>query len=299
MKWTWDIDPILIHFTRTFGIRYYGLIFSLVFIGGFFLFRWQILRAGGSEDDAYDILLPGVVGTIVGARLGHVFFYQWDRVISDPLWLLEIWKGGLASHGALLGLILAILYYARRHRQSYLECLDRFSFSAALGATMIRIGNFLNSEIVGRVTGQDWGVRFPRFDGLPGKMSPLRHPSQLYEACLGMIVIAVLYFVDRKAGREHRPRGLLAGTFLAVYFTGRFLVEFFKEYHTLPTSSPLTMGQFLSLPAIAAGLILIRLSLTRGVSATWNLPQPAPEAKSARGGKSRKGGSKSSKKKKR
>ena len=133
MTLTWDLDPILIHITQTYGIRYYGLLFSLVFVGGFLLFRWQIMRAGGMDDDAYAIIIPGALGTVIGARLGHVFFYAFDRLLEDPLWLFRIWEGGLASHGAVIGLALALVYYCRRLGQSYLECVDRFVFSAAPG----------------------------------------------------------------------------------------------------------------------------------------------------------------------
>lgn len=271
MQFTWNVDPILFHFGPNFGLRYYGLLFSCVFVGGFFLFRWQVRRAGGSEDDAYGILLPGALGTIIGARLGHVFFYEFDHFLADPLWALQIWQGGLASHGALIGLLAAIYYYARKNKQSYIECMDRFSFSAALGATLVRIGNFFNSEIVGRVTNGDWGVRFPLWDGA---QAPLRHPSQLYEAALGLLVMLVLYFGDLGFGKEKRPRGALAALFLIVYFSGRFIVEYFKEYQVMSSGFPLTMGQILSIPAVAGGACLLYYSLKKGTASHWNLPEP-------------------------
>ena len=283
MAYTWDVDPVLIPFWGSIGLRYYGLIFSLVFVLGFLLFRWQVVRAGGSEDDVYGIIIPGALGAVVGARLGHVLFYNLDRALTDPLWVFKTWTGGLASHGAFLGLVLALLYYARRRRQSYLECLDRFTFSATTAAILVRIGNFINSEIVGRVTDGAWGVRFPRFDGYPAESAPLRHPSQLYEAGLGLVVMAVLFIVDRRLGGEKRPRGVLAGTFLAVYFTGRFLVEFVKERQVLSYSSPLSMGQYLSLPVIIFGLWLLYHSLRHPVPAHWNaaptaVPKGGPKA---------------------
>ncbi|MFH1137972.1 MAG: prolipoprotein diacylglyceryl transferase [Pseudomonadota bacterium] len=278
MQFTWNVDPVLVHFWGDVGIRYYGLVFSLVFIGGFFLFRWQVTRAGGPEDDAYAVILPGALAVIIGARLGHVIFYNLDRALADPWWVFQVWKGGLASHGATIGLLLGLGYYAWRQKQSYLEVLDRFTFSSALGATLVRVGNFFNSEIVGRLTDQTWGVRFPRFDGVP---APLRHPSQIYEALMGVAVLGVLFLVDRWSGREKRPRGVLAATFLTVYFMGRFCVEFFKEYQTLPSSSPLTMGQYLSIPAVIGGLGLLVYSLVRNQPAGWNARTSAPAPKTS------------------
>ncbi len=271
MQFTWDIDPVILPLWGGFGFRYYGLLFSLVFVIGFFFFRWQVRRAGGSEDDAYDVVLPIALGTIIGARLGHVFFYNAPLAIRDPLWIFQFWKGGLASHGAFIGILIAIWYYAHKHRQSYLEVLDRCTFSVATGAILVRIGNLFNSEIVGRVTGGDWGVRFPRFDMLPPAHCPLRHPSQLYEAFMGLAVMGLLLWADRHYGKEKRPRGVLTGVFIGGYFTGRFLVEFFKEYHVLPTAIPLTMGQFLSIPAAILGYTILRISLQRGQPAHWNV----------------------------
>ncbi|MEW6262300.1 MAG: prolipoprotein diacylglyceryl transferase [Thermodesulfobacteriota bacterium] len=286
MQFTWNVDPVLIHLGGGLGLRYYGLIFSLVFLGGFFLFRWQVLRAGGGEDDAYGVILPGALGAVIGARLGHCLFYELEHTLADPLWVLKIWQGGLASHGAVLGLFLALWWYARQRRQSLLECLDRFMFSTALGATLVRIGNFFNSEIVGLKTGGSWGVRFPRWDGLPAELAPLRHPSQLYEAALGLISLGVLFWADRRFGREERPRGLLFGLGLTVYFTGRFLVEFVKEHQVLPSDFPLDMGHLLSIPAAAAGVAVLVWSWKRRVPAGWN-PTGAPDVPTSRAAKPR------------
>ena len=271
MTFTWNLDPIIVHFSESYGLRYYGLLFSAALVLGYYLFLWQVRRAGGSEEDAYDLVLPAVLGVVIGARLGHVFFYQWDRFVQDPLWIFQIWQGGLASHGALLGVLTGLWIYARRKKQSYLECLDRLSPSAAAGTILIRIGNWFNSEIVGRLTDQTWGVRFPLFDGAA---APLRHPSQLYEAFMGAVVLFLVLAADRKFGREKRPRGLLFATFLAAYFTGRFLVEFFKERHLLPYSVPLSMGQILSVPAALFGYWLLYRCLKHPRPASWRVDPP-------------------------
>ncbi len=270
----WNVPPILfkypdwLSFLPGDGIRYYSLLYVCVFLGGFKLLDWQIKRAGGSEEDASDFVLYGVIAVLGGARLGHVFFYDFEKFKEDPTWLFRIWEGGLASHGGMIGLLVAMWLFTKFRRQSFIEGCDRFAFSAALGTILIRIGNFMNSEIVGRVTDQSWGVRFIRHDGPEG---PLRHPSQLYEVALGLIVMAALFIADRVAGKEKRPRGLLISLFFALYFLGRFFVEYFKEYQTLETSSTFTMGQILSIIPAAAGFFGLYVSLQKKIPAHWRV----------------------------
>lgn len=253
--------------TAPFELRYYSVLFMGVFLGGYALLNWQIRRGGGDERDSSDFIVYGVLGVLVGARLGHVLFYDLDHALRDPMWVFEIWTGGLASHGATIGLIVAMWVYTKRRDIPFIEGADRFSFSAALGATLVRVGNFLNSEIVGRPTDQTWGVKFPRFHEGP---LVYRHPSQLYEVALGLLVLGVLYVVDRAAGKEKRPRGLLIATFFAVYFTGRFFVEYFKAYQTLdPETSMFTMGQYLSMPAAALGYFGVWWSLKQRIPVGW------------------------------
>jgi prolipoprotein diacylglyceryl transferase len=273
-KITWDVDPVLFYYPDWLsfmpggGLRIYSLLFVGVFLGGFRLLDWQIRRAGGPEEDASDFVLYGVIAVLAGSRIGHVFFYEFDHFLRDPMWIFMIHKGGLASHGATLGLIVGMWLFCRHKRQSFIEGCDRFSFSAALGATLVRLGNLFNSEIVGRKTDQTWGVYFPRYDR--GALQPIyRHPSQLYEVALGLLVMAILYVVDRKLGKEKRPRGALIATFFATYFTGRFFVEYFKEYQTLSPDFPFTMGQCLSVVPAAAGYYGIYLSLKKKVPAHW------------------------------
>jgi phosphatidylglycerol:prolipoprotein diacylglycerol transferase len=281
---TWDIDPVLVHFPSWLswlpidGLRYYSLLYVGVFLGGYKLLDGQIRRAGGDAEDAHDFVLYGVIAVLAGARIGHVFFYEWERFAADPLWLFRIHEGGLASHGATIGLLLAMWLFTWRRRQSFIEGCDRFAFSAALGAILVRIGNFFNSEIVGRVTGGDWGVRFPRYDRIPNP--PLRHPSQLYEVLLGLIVMGALIVTDRALGKEKRPRGVMISLFMALYFSGRFLVEFFKEYQPGEAHVGLTTGQWLSLIPAAAGFLGLFISLRRRVPAGWNVsPPPTPGGK--------------------
>lgn len=266
-KFTWNLDPALFRIFGRFEIRYYSLIFVVVFLGGYALFNWQVKRGGGDEEEAGDFFVYGVLGVLIGARLGHVIFYDYEKALSDPLWILQIWTGGLASHGAVLGLIIAMYLYTKRRALPFLEGADRFSFSAALGATLVRLGNFLNSEIVGRATpDQSWGIRFPRFDQRPD--GPFRYPTQFYEIALGLLVLGVLFAADRAMGKERRPRGAMISIFFVVYFAGRFVVEFWKDPQGLE-SSPLTMGQYLSIPGFLIGLYGLYWSFARKIPTVW------------------------------
>ena len=254
----WNLDPVAFTIPwLNLPVRYYGLIFSTVLIGGFFLLRWQILRGKGTEEEAMSFVFPGVLGVVLGSRLGHVFFYNFDKVVADPMWVFRIWEGGLASHGAAVGLLLAMWYHSRVWKRPFLDLADRFSFSVALGATLVRLGNFLNSEIVGKITDSSLGVRFPLYDQLPAELIPARYPSQLVEFTMGLLIMGTLLWVDKRFGKEKRPRGLLSATFIILYFTGRFLVEFIKERHGDIDVLLLSRGQILSIPCVVVGLWLL------------------------------------------
>jgi phosphatidylglycerol---prolipoprotein diacylglyceryl transferase len=266
-SFTWDIDPVLFKL-GPLAIRYYSLLFVGVFLGGYAFLKWQIVRGGGDEEDAGDFIVYGVIGVLVGSRLGHVIFYDLDKALKDPFWVLQIWEGGLASHGAVIGLILAMWLFTKRRGIPFLEGSDRFAFSAALGATLVRVGNFFNSEIVGRVTDQSWGVKFPRYDRVADP--PFRHPSQLYEVALGLFILGALYLFDKRLGKEERPRGALISLFFLLYFPGRFLIEFVKEFQTkIDETTPLTMGQYLSIPGALLGLYGLWWSFNRRLPAGW------------------------------
>ncbi len=255
------------------GIRYYSLLFVGVFLGGYALLNWQIRRGGGPEEAAGDFIVYGVLGVLLGARLGHVLFYDLDKALDDPAWVLKIWTGGLASHGAVIGLITAMYLFTKRRGVPFLEGADRFAFSAALGATLVRVGNFFNSEIVGRkVADQSWGVRFPRFDTTES-IVPLRYPTQLFEIFIGLFVMLCLYVGDRALGKEKRPRGALISIFFVVYFAGRFVVEFFKEFQAEQDyTSALTMGQWLSIPGFLLGVFGLAWALKNRVPVGWHEP---------------------------
>jgi prolipoprotein diacylglyceryl transferase len=267
-KFTWNIDPALLHI-GSYELRYYSLIFVAVFLGGHALLRWQIMRGGGQDEDASDFFVYGVLAVLIGARLGHVVFYDYEKALSDPIWVLKIWTGGLSSHGAVIGLLVAMYLFTKRRGISYVEGMDRFVFAAALGATLVRIGNFFNSEIVGKVTNQSWGVSFPRYDQKLD--APYRHPSQLYEVALGLFVLGALYVADRAMGKEKRPRGFMVSVFFILYFGGRFFIEYFKELQveSIEKVTGFTMGQMLSAPCFLLGVAGLIMSLVKRVPVGW------------------------------
>jgi prolipoprotein diacylglyceryl transferase len=300
---TWTVDPVLFHlpdFLGGRGIRYYGVLYAIALMGAFYIFQRQMLRGGHKKEVSDRFLTIGVVAVIVGARLGHCLFYgtksnRW-YYYENPIEILYFWEGGLASHGTAVALLLWMWIFAKRESMPFREVVDRVSMGIAWGAACIRLGNFMNSEIVGRVTDASVGVKFPLHHGDRGLVKactqvcervssdvctfigdrcmdvtavPWRHASQLYEVAMGLGMFIVLWITDRAFGGEKRPLGLLGSMFLAIYFTGRFLVEYVKEYQTLPDG--LTMGQWLSIPLVTIGLIgIVRALQKREVT-----PRPA------------------------
>ncbi len=250
-----NLDPAIFHI-GPFQLRYYSVIFAATLLIGYFVWKRQMLRGGYRLETAQAFLMYGFLAVVIGARLGHVLFYDPVYYFHHPLQILELWHGGLASHGATIGLIFALWLFARRHHVPLLDIMDRLAMSVAIGAAMVRLGNFFNSEIVGRATDVPWGVRFMYYDN----GAVLRHPSQLYEFVMGLIILLLLWLADRKAGKENRPVGMMSGLFLTTYFLGRFFVEFFKEYQALAAGG-LTMGQYLSIPPFLAGVALLWWSL--------------------------------------
>ena len=270
----WDFDPKLIEI-GSFQVRWYGVLFASMLMIAFNVWRWQTLRSGRTEAAAEQFLTLGVIAVIGGSRLGHVLFYAPEHYLKNPLDILKVWEGGLASHGATIALLFALWYWGRKHTMTFVEVLDRFSFSACIGVIFVRVGNFTNSEIVGRITDPDhapFAIKFVRnsFDRELFKADPVgftqipwRHPAQHYEAVIGLVVLGVLWQVDRKFG-EGRRRGLLASIFLLGYFGGRCVSEAFKEFEGFGTAAlGFTTGQALSLPFALAGLVGLALTLGR------------------------------------
>jgi phosphatidylglycerol:prolipoprotein diacylglycerol transferase len=247
----WKVRPELFHLGPV-TVRWYGLFFALLFLAGYFIVRWRF-RVEKQDLASLDALcIYMVAGTIIGARLGHCLLYDPGYFLCHPVEILEVWKGGLASHGGAAGVLVAVGLYSRRHPdQPCLWLLDRIVVPAALGGACIRVGNLFNSEILGTPTHLPWGVIFANVDSVP------RHPAQLYESVAYLLVFLGFLWVYRR-WRERTPRGLLLGLFLVSVFTFRFLIEFIKERQaSYEQNLPLSVGQWLSLPFVAGGLLLL------------------------------------------
>ncbi len=245
------IDPILIS-TGGFEIRWYGLFLGV----GVGLALWLAMRLfkdrGLKPEEALNIGIWLTLGGLLGARIGHIVFYNLEYFLSNPIEILMIQHGGLSSHGMALGLIITFSIFVWVKKTDWRRLIEILVIPIPLVAGFIRIGNFFNSEIVGRATDLPWAVQFPLFE-----LDPIgRHPSQLYEALIAFVIFGILIWLHRRSknGNPLRlPLGneeslFLTHTFILLYFSTRFLVEFVKEYHTLEAG--LTMGQWLSLPFI-------------------------------------------------
>jgi phosphatidylglycerol---prolipoprotein diacylglyceryl transferase len=246
-----DMDPAVL-VLGPIEIRWYGLFFALGFFLGFLIMA-QFYRSEQRQlENLSELCLYLMLGTIIGARLGHVFFYQPDYFLSHPWEIPMIWHGGLASHGGFVGVLIALYLYLKRHRDmTFLELADRLAIPCLLAAALIRVGNFFNSEIIGIPSNLPWAVVFARVDNIP------RHPAMLYEATAYFLVFCALYVAYWKTKIIQFP-GRVFGTTLATCFLARFLIEFVKE-NQVPFESrlPLNMGQVLSIPFILAGIYLI------------------------------------------
>ncbi len=247
----WNLDPELFAL-GPFHIRIYGLLFSLAFLGSFFVMVWIFRREKKSEDDLNRLFLYIFIGVVAGARLGHCLFYSPEYYLSNPIEILKVWEGGLASHGAAVGILTALMFYVKRTPgMTFLGISDRVSVVIPLSAMFVRLGNFANSEILGTPTDVPWSVIFLREDAIP------RHPVQLYEA-ISYLVLFVVMLLIYKSGSVQRISGRLTGIMLSGLFTTRFILEFFKEGQAVHDASlPITTGQILSIPLVLFGLYLI------------------------------------------
>jgi prolipoprotein diacylglyceryl transferase len=264
----WNVRPELFQL-GPFAVRWYGLLFALLFWIGYGIVQWQFRVEGKDEQSLGSLLAHLVTGTIIGARLGHCLFYEPGYYLSHPLEILKIWEGGLASHGGAAGVLLALYLYTRKHPdQPFLWLLDRIAVPAALAAALIRLGNLFNSEILGLPTNVPWAVVFARVDPTP------RHAVQVYESISYAIIFIVLVWLYRK-GRAHTPRGLLLGVLLITVFAARFVLEFFKERQTeYGANLALSVGQWLSIPFMVAGAVLLWRALARKTPRSSSGGQP-------------------------
>lgn len=258
-----QFDPIAVSL-GPLAVRWYGL----MYLAAFAQFWWlgkrrietqaQVARAGWTVARLDDLLFYGVLGVIVGGRLGEVLFYQPGYYFSHPLDIVAVWKGGMSFHGGFLGVLAAMALYARKSGQRWLEITDFIAPLVPLGLATGRLGNFINGELWGRVCDPSlpWAMVFPQVDMLP------RHPSQLYQAGLEGVLLFVLLWLF---ARVERPRGAVSGAFLIGYGTLRFIAEYFRtpDDGIFGLSEVISMGQWLSLPMILVGVAMLAGSKRR------------------------------------
>lgn len=254
----WNPDPVLFELAVfdlfTLKLRWYGLLFVSGFLIGFYIMQWMYRREGKDVKQLDRLLYYMFAGAVIGARLGHCIFYEpeyYFASLANMLEILYVWKGGLASHGGTVGMIIAVYLFQRHIQDSFLYITDRLSIPISLGAMSIRLGNFFNSEILGIPTDSSFGIIFSRIDNVP------HHPAQLYEAAAYLFTFLLLFYIYKAKARQ-LGEGFLTGTMFVSIFSLRFLIEFIKEEQaTYITNLPLNVGHLLSIPFIILGIILL------------------------------------------
>jgi phosphatidylglycerol:prolipoprotein diacylglycerol transferase len=264
----WNVNPEIIN---VFGIsiRYYGLLFVTGLIICMYILGWIFRRENIPKELLEKLTIFGVTGIFVGARLGHCLFYEPSYYFVHPLEMILpitfrpdggikfIGYQGLASHGGALGLLIALYFYSRKTKSSMIYTIDLIAVVAALACGFIRLGNLMNSEIIGIPTKKAWGVIFERVDNIP------RHPAQLYEAISYFIIFTIMMILYKKL-RARPKNGFFFGLVLVLCFTARFIIEFIKENQVgFENGMTFNMGQLLSLPYIAAGIGFIIYALMK------------------------------------
>ena len=283
---TWEADPRLIDSFIT--VRWYGLMFAIGFLIGYKIEERIFKHEGAPEKWLGTLLLWVMAGTVIGARLGHVFFYEWDVYSQDPIRILYIWEGGLASHGGTIGVIIGVLCFSWiTAKRSPLWTFDRLVIPIALVGALIRIGNLMNHEIYGHPTDAPWAFRFITninawMHGADPIFSQPSHPTQLYEAAWYLALFGLLMWMYWTRNAEGRP-GLIFGVFLTLLFAGRFAIEYLKNNQVgfednMVQTWGMNMGQALSIPFILIGLFFIVRALMRP-TVPLSFPNKFPDEK--------------------
>ena len=257
-----QFDPIIIEL-GPLVLRWYGLMYVLAFAAFYLLGLKRAGAAGFTKDHVSDMVFFGVAGVVLGGRIGFVFFYGFDRFLDDPLWLVRIWEGGMSFHGGLLGAVAAMALLARKMGRGFVEVMDFIAPLVPLGLGFGRLGNFINTELPGRVTDSAFGVHFPcsvvrEFSATCfGEYEPmLRHVSSLYQAFSEGLVLFVIVWIY---SARPRPAASVSGVFLVAYGCLRFTTEFFRQpdaHLGFIAFDSISMGQLLSLPMVILGLFL-------------------------------------------
>lgn len=254
----WDVDPAMFSING-FEVRYYGLMWVIALLLGERIMTHFASREGFSPKVIETGFIWIVLGAILGARIGHCLFYEFDYYIQNPIAMLtEIRNGGMASHGAAIGMLLGMWITSRKHKMPYIWWLDRLMIPVAIGGAFVRFGNLLNSEIVGSQTTMPWGFKFMRLRenlGLPEDMVAAQHPTQLYEALCYLLTFGVLIWLYYKKDIARRKAGVMFGVGVIGIFLSRFLIELVKlNQEDFEAGMWLNMGQLLSIPFIALGV---------------------------------------------
>lgn len=253
----WNIRPEIFMITENFGIRWYSLLYGSAFFLGYQILYWEFQKEKKDTEGADQLLMYMFFAVLIGARLGHVIFYQPAYYSQHLLEIVQIWKGGLASHGAAIGITIALILYKRKHPEyTFLWIIDRVAIPTAIGGSFIRFGNFFNSEIVGNYTDGSWGVVFERLN----ETMP-RVPVQLFEGFLYVFIFIVIFTIYIRS--NYKPReGSLMAIFLFMMFAGRFFLEYWKVDENQLTMLGFTLnhGQWLSFPFIAISIFIYYLS---------------------------------------
>lgn len=244
------------------AVRWYGLLFALSFFFGYIIMLRFFKKEGVPVKVLDELTTYMIIGTILGARLGHVFFYEPAWYLAHPIKILQIWEGGLASHGAGIGIIAALLIFSYVKKRPFLWVMDRIVIVVALAGFFIRMGNLMNSEIYGLPTTMPWGFKFVNSTTPEDGLVP-RHPTQIYEGLSYLIsFVVLLWYYYKKDGKP--ALGMLFGMFLVMIFGVRILIEFIKEPQVgFEEGLTLNMGQLLSIPFVIAGFVFIYLASKR------------------------------------
>jgi prolipoprotein diacylglyceryl transferase len=273
---TWNVDPVAFSL-GPLQVRWYGICWAVGFLLGYLIMGKIYKREKMPEGSLDMLLIYMLLSTVIGARIGHCLFYEPEYYLSRPLEILKIWEGGLASHGGAIGILIGLWLYVRRFNKktekkkgekthiTYLWILDRIVIVVCLVGALIRLGNVFNSEIYGTPTTLPWGFVFVRgseqFFGADGKLLPC-HPTGLYEAFFCLVAMALLLWMYFKRNIGDKRPGLMFGTFLVIIFGSRIVIEFLKNVQVaFEKNMTLDMGQWLSVPFVVVGIVMIVWSL--------------------------------------
>jgi len=253
----WSANPIAFSF-GSMQVHWYGIFFATGLLGAYFLGEWMFKKEGKDIKLLEPYFVYLIIGITIGARLFHVFFYDFDYFIKHPIDILKVWQGGLASHGGALGAILATYLFCKRYKLDFSWMIARVAMATMIVVGFIRIGNFFNSEIVGLPTQSAFGVVFERVDNLA------RHPVVLYESASYFAIFVLLFWLYNRLDSQ-KFTNIATGLVLTLAFVARFILEYFKTPQSeFANALPMSMGQILSLPFIFVGLFLLARGLKKG-----------------------------------